>query len=110
MAMPTERGSGQAARAPVPAATPSAMPVAVVPAFELPQASLEALARDAGLEWVGSDPEKVQAAREAIEREPKPVRVPRERPPAVEVDTGPLVLVETRKDLASLRLPFDTTP
>jgi ribonuclease E len=36
--------------------------------------------------------------------------VPREpRRPAV-VDEGPLVLVETRKDLAQLRLPFETTP
>ncbi|MCU0773754.1 MAG: hypothetical protein MUC74_04385, partial [Ideonella sp.] len=97
-------------RASAPDATPLAMPAAVVPTFELPQASLQALARDAGLEWVVSDPEKVRAAREAIEREPKPAHVPRERPPAVEVDTGPLVLVETRKDLASLRLPFDTMP
>jgi ribonuclease E len=34
------------------------------------------------------------------------VHVPRERPPAVVVDEGPLVLVETRKDLRSLELPF----
>jgi ribonuclease E len=109
-AEPPEGGPGPAARASATAATLPAMPAAAVPAFELPQASLEALAREAGLEWVGSDPEKVRAAREAIEREPKPVHVPRERPPAVELDTGPLVLVETRKDLASLRLPFDTAP
>ena len=35
-----------------------------------------------------------------------PVRVPRERPPAVVVDEGPLVLVETKKDLRNLQLPF----
>jgi ribonuclease E len=33
--------------------------------------------------------------------------VPRERPPLVVVDEGPLVLVETRKDLSQLDLPFD---
>jgi ribonuclease E len=35
----------------------------------------------------------------AITAEPKPVHVPRERPPLVSIDAGPLVLVETRKDL-----------
>jgi ribonuclease E len=33
--------------------------------------------------------------------------VPRERPAAVIVEEGPLVLVETRKDLRNLNLPFD---
>jgi ribonuclease E len=28
----------------------------------------------------------------------------------VVVDEGPLVLVETRKDLSQLKLPFDQTP
>ena len=42
----------------------------------------------------------------AIAAEPKPVFVPRERPPVIEVDSGPLVLVETRKDLRNLNLPF----
>jgi len=44
---------------------------------------------------------------EAIAAEPKPVHVPRERPPLVEIDEGPLVLVETRKDLAQITLPFE---
>lgn len=39
--------------------------------------------------------------------EPQPVRVPRERKPLVRVDEGPLVLVETRRDLATLTLPFE---
>jgi ribonuclease E len=34
------------------------------------------------------------------------VHIPRERPPAVVIDEGPLVLVETRKDLSNLNLPF----
>ena len=41
--------------------------------------------------------------------EPKPVHVPRERPPAIVVDDGPLVLVETRRDLRELKLPFEQT-
>jgi ribonuclease E len=38
--------------------------------------------------------------------EPKPVHVPRERPATVVSDEGPLVLVETRRDLRDLQLPF----
>ena len=33
--------------------------------------------------------------------------MPRERPPAVVLDDGPLVLVETRRDLGSMVLPFE---
>jgi len=33
--------------------------------------------------------------------------VPRERPPAVILDAGPLVLVETKKDLTQLKFPFN---
>ena len=43
----------------------------------------------------------------AIAAEPQPIRVPRERPPLVEIDNGPLVLVETRKDLREVTLPFE---
>ena len=42
---------------------------------------------------------QIAARRAAIAAEPKPVHVPRERPPLVILDEGPLVLVETRKDL-----------
>lgn len=48
------------------------------------------------------------AVRAAIEAEPRAVHVPRERPAVVVLDDGPLVLVETRKDLATLTLPFET--
>jgi len=34
------------------------------------------------------------------------VHVPRIRPPVVALDEGPLVLVETRKDLSDMKLPF----
>jgi ribonuclease E len=38
--------------------------------------------------------------------EPKPAHVPRERPPVQVSDEGPLVLVETKRDLRNLQLPF----
>lgn len=79
-----------------------------VPAYELPLTDLSALATQAGLEWVQSDSDKIRAVAEAIAAEPRPVHVPRERKPAVVLDEGPLVLVETRKDLSQIRLPFET--
>jgi len=41
-------------------------------------------------------------------REPKPVHVPREPKPVAAIDEGPLVLVETRKDLSQIKLPFES--
>jgi ribonuclease E len=76
--------------------------------YVLPIAELEAVTRDLGLQWVNSDEAKIRAAQEAMASEPKPVHVPREIKPPVVVDEGPLVLVETRKDLAQVKLPFDT--
>ncbi len=84
-------------------AAPAAAPVA----FALPLNELQQLAETAGLQWVQSDAGKIAAAQAAIAAEPKPVRVPRERPPVVVVDEGPLVLVETKKDLSQVKLPFD---
>jgi ribonuclease E len=49
----------------------------------------------------------VQAVQQAIAAEPKPAHVPRERKPVALADDGPLVLVETRKDLSQLALPFE---
>lgn len=83
--------------------------VPAVPPYELPLTDLSALATQAGLEWVQSDADKIRAVAEAIAAEPRPVHVPRERKPAVVLDEGPLVLVETRKDLSQIRLPFETT-
>jgi ribonuclease E len=39
--------------------------------------------------------------------EPPVVHIPREPRRHVLLDEGPLVLVETRKDLSQLKLPFD---
>lgn len=118
-AMPSEvveAGAEAAPAAPLERPAPVAAPVAVaatpaapvaVPAFVLPLADLQAVADGAGLQWVNSDADKIRQAQEAIAAEPKPVHVPRERPPLVVADEGPLVLVETRKDLSQIKLPFE---
>ena len=46
-------------------------------------------------------------AMEPVAAEPAAVRVPRVIRPVVLIDEGPLVLVETRRDLAGLQLPFE---
>jgi ribonuclease E len=74
--------------------------------FQLPVDQLKDVAEGSGLQWVLSDAEKIAAVQAAMAAEPKPVRVPRERPPVVVVDEGPLVLVETKRDLKNLQLPF----
>ena len=68
--------------------------------------SLIQVAEGSGLQWVNSDPVKISQVQAAIAAEPHPVHVPRERPPLVVVDDGPLVLVETRKNLSDIKLPF----
>ena len=97
--------------------TPSAVASAAAPAghpglpkvqsYALPLTDLNQIADAAGLQWVNSNPEKVAAAQAAIAAEPKPVHIPRERPALVVVDEGPLVLVETRRDLRNMTLPFE---
>ncbi len=101
----------------VPAAAPAAPPAAasiqplgqpLVPAFVLPTEDLHAVAQTAGLQWVNSDVDKIRAVQEAMAQEPKPTHAPREIKPAATIDEGPLVLVETRKDLSLFKLPFET--
>jgi ribonuclease E len=87
------------------AAAPAALPR--VEAYTLPTDALQSLAHEAGLEWVNSDSEKIRAVQAAMAAEPAPIRVPREPRIHVLADDGPLVLVETRKDLSQLKLPFD---
>jgi ribonuclease E len=77
-----------------------------VQAYSLPLGELQQIASQSGLQWVNSDADKVATVQAAIAAEPKPVHVPRERPAPVVIDEGPLVLVETRKDLADMKLPF----
>ncbi len=91
-------------------ATPAAvapMTPAVAEPFALPVQTLAEMAQASGLVWVQSDTEKVATVQSAIAAEPRPVHVPRERPAPAEPDAGPLVLVETRRDLRQVQLPFD---
>ena len=85
-----------AASAPAPAAT-AALPV--VQPFQLVVEELAEVAQHAGLVWVNSDADKIAAVQRAIAAEPAPRHVPRERPAPVQIDTGPLVLVETKRTL-----------
>jgi ribonuclease E len=92
---------------PAPASAPAApaqrsLPPRVQP-YSLPVDELAQVAQGSGLQWVNSDADKIAAAQAAIAAEPKPVHVPRERPPVTVLDEGPLVLVETRKDLGEMR-------
>jgi ribonuclease E len=87
--------------APAPVAPPKVEP------FVLPTDRLRSVAEGAGLEWVNSDADKIRAVQEAIASEPMPIHAPRERKPVAVIDEGPLVLVETRKDLTQIKLPFE---
>jgi len=101
-----------AAPAVVPVAAPAAPTAAVqsmpkLQAFELPIAELAQVAQNSGLNWVNSDAAKIAAVQASIAAEPKPVRVPRERPAAAKADASPLVMVETKRDLRDMTLPFE---
>jgi len=95
------------APAPTAAAEPSAAVLPKVQPFVLAVDELAQVAHSSGLNWVNSDTAKINAALAAIAAEPKAMHVPRERPPAVAMDEGPLVLVETKRDLRDMRLPFE---
>jgi ribonuclease E len=106
------------APAPVAAAPATSMPAALVaPAlgmpsvvsYALPVDQLAGIAQQSGLTWVNSNAEKIAAVQAVIASEPKPMHVPRERPPVVALDDRPLVLVETRLDLRDISLPFEET-
>lgn len=91
--------------APVPGSAIQGLPK--VQSFDLPVDSLNQVAQTAGLAWVNSDPEKAAAVKAAIAAEPKPIHVPRERPAGAQLDSSPLVLVETKRDLRNMTLPFE---
>ncbi|MGA0096137.1 MAG: Rne/Rng family ribonuclease [Burkholderiaceae bacterium] len=82
---------------PAPAAVP----------FTLPVQALQEVVAATGMQWIASDADKVARVQAAMAAEPPVVRVPRERPPKVELSNEPLVLVETRKDLGQSVMPFD---
>lgn len=76
--------------------------------YQLSVSDLEAVASQSGLIWVNSDAEKIAKVQAAIAAEPTPIHVPRERVPAAVVDHGPLILVETKRDLSQMQMPFDS--
>ena len=101
--------------APVVAASPAATLAAAstglpkVQNFLLPVETLSQVAQSSGLSWVNSDSAKVASVQAAIAAEVKPIHVPRERPAPAQMDVESLVLVETKRDLRSMQLPFEET-
>jgi ribonuclease E len=78
-----------------------------VTSYALPLDSLQQVAQASGLQWVNSDAQRIAAVQAAIAAEPRPVHTPRARPTPVVIDQGPLVLVETKRDLRNMTLPFE---
>jgi len=70
--------------------------------YVLPLTELEALASEVGLQWVQSDAARVEQARAASAAQTPAVHVPRQPKPVQLPDDGPLVLVETRRDLRQM--------
>ena len=108
VAAPRSVSAAAPAMQPAPAAASTAkagMPK--IGSFALPVGEMDTVASGAGLQWVNSNPERIAAVKAQIAAEPKPIHIPRERPPAVVIDAGPLVLVETKRDLRNMTLPFE---
>ncbi|MES2977278.1 MAG: Rne/Rng family ribonuclease [Pseudomonadota bacterium] len=117
-AVPAQPMAAVAAIKPAPAAHASATATAnaaadtslpKVQAYDLPLQDLVQVASSSGLQWVNSDAAKIAETQAAMAAEPKPVHVPRERAPVVLADNAPLVLVETKRDLREMTLPFEKT-
>ena len=68
---------------------------------------LARVAESSGLQWINSDTAKIAEAKAAMAADARPIVVPRERPAKVAVEEAPLVLVDTRRDLGSMPLPFE---
>ncbi len=91
---------------PTPASAPSVgMPK--LGSFVLPLSELAEVAQSSGLNWVNSNSEKIAAVQAAMAAEAKPVHIPRPRPAPVQIESGSLVLVETKRDLREMILPFE---
>ncbi|MEI6482876.1 MAG: Rne/Rng family ribonuclease [Betaproteobacteria bacterium] len=95
------------AAAPAAATTATAISMPKVGSYDLPLAQLQDVAQSSGLQWVNSNPERVAQIQAAIAAEPRPPHVPRERAAPVVQDEGPLILVETKRDLGQLHMPFE---
>jgi hypothetical protein len=80
----------------------------VIEPYTLPADSLASAGHVGGPGmWVQSDAEQGAPCRPRWLPSPAPIHVPREPRRQVLVDEGPLVLVETRKDLSQMKLPFE---
>jgi ribonuclease E len=97
------------AEAAPPAASSRALMSKPATNYQLALQELSTLASNAGLTWVHSDAEKIRLVQAAIAATPKSVHVPREPKPLPAPTQGPLVLIETRRDLAQVVLPFDNS-
>jgi ribonuclease E len=109
-AVPTQTAPSAPVIAPVVASVAADQPrMPAVSAYQLPLEALEQVAQQSGLQWVNSNAQRVAEVQAAIAAEPQPVHVPRERPAPAAITEGPLVLVETRRDLRNMTLPFEQT-
>ncbi len=98
-----------AAQPPMGATAPMQGGLPKVQPFVLPMDELDQVAQSSGLRWINSDAEKISAVQLAIAAQPTAIHVPRERQVLPLVDDGPLVLVETKRDLRNMTLPFEQT-
>ncbi len=89
------------------AAAPVAVGMPKLQAFALPLSELTQVAQSSGLDWVATDQNKVAAIQAAIAAEAKPAHVPRVRAERAQVEANPLVMVETKRDLRAMTLPFE---
>lgn len=78
-----------------------------VSSYALPQQDLVQIAQSSGLQWVNTNADSVARVQAAIAAEAAPAHVPRERAAPVVIEAGPLVLVETKRDLRNMTLPFE---
>jgi ribonuclease E len=78
--------------------------------YVLPTEALHQVALSSGLHWIASNASRIAEVQAAIAAEPKPVHIPRARPAPIVLDDSPLILVETKRDLGKLHLPFEQTP
>ena len=99
----------QVAQAVKPAvvAAPASVGLPKVQSYDLPLQDLAQVAQASGLQWVNSDANKISEVRAAMALEVKPIHVPRERVAVAASTEGPLVLVETKRDLGEMKLPFE---
>jgi len=104
-------GPAAAAAAGLPEPMPAAAPIIVAPSLAMvvaepapmPIEQLQPMLEQAGLLLVQTEPMKLADVLARFEREPKPARVPRERPVLPPLDVGPLIQVETRQGSAPTR-------